>query len=383
MVLSIKFNQIQINEQLSQGYTIWCRRNEIWRRLSQYHRDIRHFVDGAWTVRLDSKTMKIPFLSGFSFKNMWRRTVALGRLMRLAAEEFNNDYGLRLSASLSYYTLFSMAPMLLIVIAIGSVLLGKEAAEGYLYIQFEGLLGTLGAMQLQEMIRNVQVSGDTPWVTMIGVATFFLGATGVFIEIQDSINSIWSIRAKPKRGWVRLIMTRVLSFSMVVGIGFLLMVSLVLSALLSMLDTWIVANISSFAWLAYIISNLISIGAVILLFAVIFKVLPDATLHWCDVLIGAFFTAVLFLIGKYLINIYLSRSSTVSAYGAAGAVVLIILWVYYSAIILYFGAEFTKVYANEYGGKIRPTEFAVFVEVKEIVVPELVLHSEAQKHKPQ
>lgn len=327
--------------------------------------------------------MKIPSLSGFSLKNLWRRTVALGRLMRLAAEEFNNDYGLRLSASLSYYTLFSMAPMLLIVIAIGSVLLGKEAAEGYLYIQFEGLLGTLGAMQLQEMIRNVQVSGDTPWVTAIGVTTFFLGATGVFIEIQDSINSIWSIRAKPKRGWVRLIMTRVLSFSMVVGIGFLLMVSLVLSALLSMLDTWIVANISSFAWLAYIISNLISMGAVILLFAVIFKVLPDATLHWCDVIIGAFFTAVLFLIGKYLINIYLSRSSTVSAYGAAGAVVLIILWVYYSAIILYFGAEFTKVYANEYGGKIRPTEFAVFVEVKEIVVPELVLNTDTQKQKSQ
>jgi len=297
----------------------------------------------------------------------------------LSAEEFHEDNGLKLSASLSYYTLFSMAPMLIIVIAIGSILLGKEAAEGYLYLQFEGLIGKLGALQLQEMIKNVRISGDTPWVTVVGVLTFFLGATGVFIEIQDSINTIWSIKAKPKRGWVRFIMTRFLSFSMVVGIGFLLMVSLVLSAILTMMDTWIVANISGFAWLAYIISNLIGMSVVMLLFAVIFKVLPDAELKWRDVFIGAFFTAVLFLIGKYLINLYLSRSSTVSAYGAAGAVVLIILWVYYSAIILYLGAEFTKVYANKYGGKISPSEFAVFVEHKEVVSKALVLTTEEQK----
>lgn len=317
--------------------------------------------------------MKIPLLSGLSPENWWRRTVALGRLMRLAALEFNGDNGMKLSASLSYYTLFSMAPMLLIVIAIGSILLGKEAASGYLFLQFEGLLGAAGAAQLQDMINNVRISGDTPWVTAVGIITFFLGATGVFIEIQDSINTIWSIKAKPKRGWVRYLTTRLISFSMVVGIGFLLMVSLVLSAMLAMLDGWIMANFGSVGWLAFLFSNLIATGAVMTLFAVIFKVLPDAQLHWRDVFIGAFFTAILFLIGKYGINIYLSRSSTVSAYGAAGAVVLIILWVYYSAIILYFGAEFTKVYANEYGGKIRPSEFAVFVERREIVATQLVL----------
>jgi len=323
--------------------------------------------------------MNIPLLSGLSVKNFWRRILALGRVIRLTAEEFNNDNGLKLGASLSYYTLFSMAPMLIIVIAIGSILLGKEAATGYLYLQFEGLIGKLGALQLQEMINNVRISGDTPWVTVVGIATFFLGATGVFIEIQDSINSIWSIKAKPKRGWVRFLFTRMVSFSMVVGIGFLLMVSLVLSAVLSMLDGWLATNISAFVWLAFILSNLISTGVVMLLFAVIFKVLPDAELKWQDVLVGAFFTAMLFLIGKYLINLYLSRSSTVSAYGAAGAVVLIILWVYYSAIILYLGAEFTKVYANKYGGKIRPSEFAVFVEHKEVVSKELVLTTEEQK----
>jgi len=323
--------------------------------------------------------MNIPLLTGLSMHNLWNRLLALGRLIRLSAAEFHENNGLKLSASLSYYTLFSMAPMLIIVIAIGSIWLGKEAAAGYLYLQFEGLIGKLGALQLQEMINNVRISGDTPWVTALGVATFFLGATGVFIEIQDSINTIWSIKAKPKRGWVRFLVTRIISFSMVVGIGFLLMVSLVLSATLSMLDGWLNVNMNSFAWLAYIMSNLISTGVVMLLFAVIFRVLPDAELKWRDVLIGAFFTSCLFLIGKNLINLYLSRSSTVSAYGAAGAVVLIILWVYYSAIILYWGAEFTKVYANEYGGKIRPSSSAVFVERKEVVVKELVLSTEETK----
>ncbi|MBK9016394.1 MAG: YihY/virulence factor BrkB family protein [Saprospiraceae bacterium] len=323
--------------------------------------------------------MNIPLLSGLSFKNLWRRIVALGRVLHLAAKEFNGDNGLKLSASLSYYTLFSLAPMLLIVISIGSILLGKEAAEGYLYLQFEGLIGELGAMQLQEMVRNVQISGDTPWVTGIGIATFFIGATGVFIEIQDSINIIWSIKAKPKRGWLRFIFTRLISFSMVVGIGFLLMVSLVLSAILSMLDSWITDNIGSIAWLAFIVSNTITVATVMLLFAIIFKVLPDAKLKWRDVFIGSLFTAVLFLVGKYLINLYLGRSSTVSVYGAAGAAVLIILWVYYSAIILYFGAEFTKVYANKYGGKISPNQYAVFVERKEIVAPNLVLTTKEKK----
>ena len=323
--------------------------------------------------------MNIPLLSGLTYKNLWRRTCALGRVMRLAASEFDGDNGLKLSASLSYYTLFSMAPMLLIVISIGSIILGKEAAEGHLYAEFEGLMGHSGAIQLQEMINNVQISGDSYWVTIVGMITFFFGATGVFIEIQDSINTIWSIKVKPKRGWVRFIFTRLLSFSMVVGIGFLLMVSLVLSAILSLMDAWLNANLISFSWLAYILSNTISVGAVLLLFAVVFKVLPDAELKWRDVLVGAFFTATLFLVGKYMINLYLSRSSTVSAYGAAGAVVLIILWVYYSAIILYFGAEFTKVYANEYGGKIRPSRFAVFVEKKEVIATHLILTTEEKK----
>ncbi len=323
--------------------------------------------------------MKITLVAGNFFKIIYRKTRAVGRLLVLSAQEFMSDNGLKLSASLSYYTLFSMAPMLLIVIAIGSILLGKEAAEGYLYQQFDGLIGPLGADQLQVMIQNIQISGDTPWVTALGVGTFFLGVTGVFAEIQDSINIIWSIKVKPKRSWVRFLITRLLSFSMVVGIGFLLMVSLVLSAVMSMLDNWISGYITTFAWLASLLSNGLTFGAILLLFSVIFKVLPDADLKWRDAFVGSFFTSLLFLVGKYGINIYLSNSSTVSVYGAAGSVVLLILWVYYSAIILYFGAEFTKVYANKYGRKIRPGPFAVFIEYSEVVVEAPVLKTQQKK----
>lgn len=297
---------------------------------------------------------------------IWDKILVSFNLLRQAATEFSNDNALKFSASLSYYTLFSLAPMLTIVIAVSSIWLGREAAQGYLYKQFEGLLGTVGALQVQEMISNAHVSGNTPLATAIGIVTLLFGATGVFLEIQDSINAIWSLKAKPKRGWLKFLKNRLLSFSLIIGIGFLLLVSLALSALLSVVYDFVNQHFGETAWLSWIISNAINIGAVVLLFAVIFKVLPDANLKWRDVWVGSFFTALLFLLGKFLINIYLSQSSTLSVYGAAGAVVLIILWIYYSSAILYFGAEFTKVYANKYGNKIRPNQYAVFVEKKEI-----------------
>ncbi|HRI61599.1 MAG TPA: YihY/virulence factor BrkB family protein, partial [Saprospiraceae bacterium] len=300
------------------------------------------------------------------------------KLIKQAAIEFHYDGATKMSAALSYYTLFSIAPMLIIVIAVSSIWLGKEAAEGYLYQQFEGLMGTTASLQVQEMIRNVYVSGDTPWVTVLGVATLIFGATGVFVEIQDSVNTIWSLKAKPKRGWLKFLKNRLLSFSLVIGIGFLLLVSLVVSAMLSVVNDWLTGFFSQTAWVAALISNCISLLTVMLLFSVIFKVLPDAKLQWKDVLVGAFATTLLFLGGKYLINLYLSKSSAVSAYGAAGAVVLLILWVYYSSVILYFGAEFTKVYANLYGSKIRPSAYAVFIEKKEIIADQPVLAEATQ-----
>ncbi len=300
------------------------------------------------------------------FKTVWQSLVAFFQLIRQSAIEFSNDNALKFSASLSYYTLFSLAPMLIIVIAVSSVWLGQEAAEGYLYKQFEGLLGTTGALQLQEMIRNAHVSGRTPLATGIGIATLIFGATGVFLEIQDSINSIWSLKAKPKRGWLKFLKNRLLSFSLIVGIGFLLLVSLALSAMLSVVYDYINRHFGETAWLSWTVTNIINISTVVLLFAVVFKVLPDANLKWRDVVMGSLFTAVLFLGGKWAINYYLSHSASISVYGAAGAVVLIILWIYYSSAILYFGAEFTKVYANKYGNKINPNNYAVFIEKKEI-----------------
>ncbi len=299
-------------------------------------------------------------------RNTWQYLVDFFQLLRQSAIEFSNDNALKFSASLSYYTLFSLAPMLIIVLAVSSVWLGQEAAQGYLYKQFEGLLGTAGALQLQEMIKNAHVSGSTPLATGIGVATLIFGATGVFLEIQDSINSIWSLKAKPKRGWLKFIKNRLLSFSLIVGIGFLLLVSLALSAMLSVIYEYINRHFGETAWISWTITNIINVATVVLLFAVVFKVLPDATLKWRDVIMGSLFTAFLFLGGKWAINYYLSHSASISVYGAAGAVVLIILWIYYSSAILYFGAEFTKVYANKYGDKIRPNNFAVFIEKKEV-----------------
>ncbi len=311
--------------------------------------------------------MEQPPVKDNIFQSIWHKLIDFFQLVRQAATEFSADNALKFSASLSYYTLFSLAPMLIIIIAISSNFLGREAAEGYLYTQFEGLLGTAGALQLQEMIRNAHVSGSTPLATGIGVGTLIFGATGVFLEIQDSINSIWSLKAKPKRGWLKFIQNRLLSFSLIVGIGFLLLVSLALSAMVSIVYNFLDKRFGDAAWLSWLITNIINVGSVMLLFSVIFKVLPDAKVKWRDVITGSLFTAILFLIGKWLINIYLSRSTTLSVYGAAGAVVLIVLWVYYSAAILYFGAEFTKVYANKYGNKIAPNTYAVFVEKKEII----------------
>jgi membrane protein len=316
--------------------------------------------------------MHIPLISGLTTSNIWKRTQTIGKIILQARQEFTNDGGMKMSAALSFYTLFSMAPMLLLVISIGSIFIGKDVAESYLFQQFEGMMGTIGAKQLQDIMHKINISDDFTWVSLVGTFTFFLGATGVFIEIQDSINTIWCIKVKPQRNLIRFIVTRITSFSLVVGIGFLLMASLVINAVLSILNDWIIANLVSVSWLAFLLSNIITFVTVLFLFAVIFKILPDAILKWSDAFVGAIFTALLFVFGKYFINLYLSRSATVSVYGASGAIVLIILWVYYSAIILYFGAEFTKVYANKYGKSIKPSSIANFIQKNEIVVGKLV-----------
>ncbi len=286
-----------------------------------------------------------------------RSLVAFYRLFGEALTGFLSHNGTKLSASLSYYTLFSLAPMLILVIGISGMWLGEEAVQGYLYKQFDGLIGTRGSLQLQEMIRNVKISRDTPWMTAIGAITVFIGSTAVFVEIQDSINTIWGVSGKqPRKAWIQLLIDRLVSFSTIIVIGFLLLVSLVFSALINMLNENIFHSFSDTAWWLFFVGNLLTLLAVMALFSFIYKVLPYARISWRDVMVGAFFSSMLFLLGKYLINLYLSSSNTLTAFGAAGSLVLIILWVYYSAIILYFGAEFTKAFSNRYGGRIQPRQ---------------------------
>jgi membrane protein len=286
--------------------------------------------------------------------------------LKAAVQEFFKDNAMKLSASLSYATIFSLAPMLIIIISLAGAIFGQEAIEGHLYGQINGLVGNEAATQIQDMIRNVHIAGNNWLATAIGVGTFFMGATGVFSEIQSSINQIWSIRAKPKRGIVKFLTDRLLSFSMVVSIGFLLLVSLVVSSMLEVFSDRLGTWLGETWYIVYPLNLVLVAGTISALFAVVFKVLPDAKLSWRAAITGAVFTAILFLIGKSLIGLYLSRSTVATTYGTAGSVVLILLWVYYSSAILYLGAEFTKMNALMYGTRIQPDTYAVFVEEKEV-----------------
>jgi len=283
---------------------------------------------------------------------------------------FSQDNCMKLSASLSYYTVFSIGPLLVIVISLSGWFYGQEAVQGKIFGQIRGLVGAEAALQVQQIIQNVQRTDGGIVGTIVGAVVLFLGATGIFTEIQDSINYIWSLRAKPKRGIVKLILDRLLSFSLVVSLGFLLLVSLVASALLELLNERLTRMFPDTMVVIIYIFNLVLVFLVItILFAVIFKVLPDGKIKWRDALIGSAFTAVLFLIGKAAIGLYLGNSELGATYGTAASVIIILTWVYYTSIILYFGAEFTKIYALEYGGGIVPNKTAVFIiksEAKEI-----------------
>ncbi|MDJ1482061.1 YihY/virulence factor BrkB family protein [Cytophagaceae bacterium YF14B1] len=292
------------------------------------------------------------------FQNFW--TVLKGSF-----NAFINDNAMKLSASLSYYTVFSLAPLLIVVISLLGVFYGREAIQGRIYGQIDSVIGKSAALQIQEIIKNVQISGDSHMGAIIGIATLIFSATGVFIEIQDSINSVWSIKAKPKQGWFKFIQNRLLSFSLIITLGFLLLVSLIVSAFLDILSQQLERLFSDYTlYIAYALNYILIICVITALFAIIFKVLPDGNPRWKDTLIGAAFTAVLFTLGKFLISFYLGQSDVGSTYGAAGSIIVILLWVYYSSIILYFGAEFTKVYSQCFGTPIEPSKHAVFI-VKE------------------
>jgi membrane protein len=291
-------------------------------------------------------------------------------VFRQALTEFLSDNGMKLSASLSYYTVFSLGPVLIIMISLAGIFFGKEAVKGKLFFQINGLVGNEAAIQIQEIIQNIEKSQMSASGAVLGVVALIIGATGVFAEIQDSINYIWSLKAKPRQGWLKLIINRLLSFSLIVSFGFVLLVSLAVHALLDLLHDKLARLFDAATVYIFQTFNYIILFVVIsTLFAIIFKVLPDGTIRWKDAYAGAIFTSILFLIGKFLIGFYLGSSDIGVTYGAAASIIIILLWVYYSSIILYFGAEFTKVYTMNFGKGITPDKTAVFIvkqEVKEL-----------------
>lgn len=285
--------------------------------------------------------------------------------------EFDKDNAFKLSASLSYSTIFAMAPLLIVIISLAGIFWGQQAVEGRIYEQVRGLVGSSAALQIQDIIKNIQQSRHTVTGAIIGGVILIVGATGVFTEIQGSINYIWSIQAKPKKGWLKLIMNRLLSFSMIIVFGFISMVALVINSLMDLLSNYLKRYFSNFTiYFFYGVNLLLTLAAVIILFTIIFKILPDAIIAWRDAFVGACFTGLLFILGKFLIGLYLGHSSMGVMYGAAASIMIILVWVYYSSIILYFGAEFTKIYAIDHGGTIGVSDTAVFILKRESKVLE-------------
>lgn len=288
------------------------------------------------------------------------------QLLKQAGAGFVHDKVPKLSASLAYYTIFSLGPMMIVIIYLANLIYGDKAIEGNIYGEIREVVGDNAALQIQDIIKNATITGGTI-TAVIGFITLIIGATTVFAEIQDSINSIWRLKAKSKRGWWIMLRTRLLSFSLVIGLGFLLLVSLIVNGLIEGLMGRLKEIFPSATVVLIYVSNLvITLIIISSLFAIIFKVLPDAIIRWKDVIAGAIFTAILFMIGKFGITFYIGSSDVSSSYGTAGSLVILLLWIYYSSIILYFGAEFTKAYALRYGNEIRPRKYAVTVQVVQV-----------------
>jgi membrane protein len=275
-------------------------------------------------------------------------------LFREAGCAWMGDNAASQGAALAFYTIFSLAPVVIVAIAVAGAVFGREAAEGEILRQIQTLVGPAGATTIQTVIQRADRPALGIIASTIGVLAVLLGASGAFLELQDDLNKIWKVKPRSERFWVCAIRKRLLSFGLVVGTGFLLLVSLALSAALAAVGTFMGHLLPIPAFLLESMNFLLSFAVITLLFAMIFKILPDTPIAWGDVWIGAAVTSLLFTFGKMLIGLYLGKSSVASAYGAAGSLVIMLVWVYYSAQIALFGAEFTRVYANEHGSRVEP-----------------------------
>ncbi len=275
-------------------------------------------------------------------------------LIKDAALAWNNDSAASMGAAIAYYTIFSIAPLLIIATAIAGFFFGVEAAQGHIFGQAQGLLGEEGALALQGLVESASEPAEGFLATVIGLAIMIFGATGVFAELQGAMDRIWQVpAAKQEQGLWYLIRRRMLTFGMVLGVAFVLLVSLIVSALISALEAWWNPYLPGPEMILQILNFAISFIIVTGLFALIFKLLPRVAVAWGDVVIGAAATALLFNIGKFLIGLYIGKSGVVSGFGAAGTLVALLLWVYYSAQVFLLGAEFTWVYAKRYGSRSK------------------------------
>ncbi|WP_375416819.1 YihY/virulence factor BrkB family protein [uncultured Hymenobacter sp.] len=288
-------------------------------------------------------------------------------IFKSTATEFTENNSFRHAAALSYYTIFSLPPLLLIVITVASTAYGAEAVTGQVYGQLKGLVGADSAKFLQDSIASFTKQQKGGIATAIGLATLLFAATTFFVTLQESINDIWNLKVKPRNGVWQFVQDRLLSFGLILSVALLLLVSFVVSAVLSVFTGYLERLLPDVGVVAIkAVDVLLSLSITTLLFALIYKFLPDAIIRWRDVLIGAFITALLFIIGKYLIAFYISQADPGSAFGAAGSAIVLLLWVNYSSLIIFFGAEFTQEFADAFGQKVQPKAHAVRVKLEEV-----------------
>ena len=292
-------------------------------------------------------------------------------VLKKTKDGFFDHKVLKMSASLAYTTVFSMAPMLLVILFICDLFFGRAAIEGAIYFQIKNLVGANGADLVQTMIKNLSISNKSSVAGIVGIVMLLIGATSVFAEIQDSINTIWGIRPKKHSGFWMYLKSRLLSFGVIGSLGFILLVSLGLSIIVDSLSTRLFSEFSNVAfYVIYGINLAVTFLIITILFGSIFTILPDAEINWKQVRISSITTAILFMIGKFLITYYIAKSNINSLYGTAGSLVVLMVWVYYSSVILYLGAEFAKAYALHYSKSIIPSEFAEIIHTVELTSEE-------------
>lgn len=288
-------------------------------------------------------------------------------LLKQAAWDWFDDSAPTLGAAVAYYTVFSLAPLFVIAVFIAGLVFGQEAAQGQIFVQLRALIGETSAAAMEEVVESADSQPKTGvFATIIGFIVLIVGASGVFAQMQGSLNAIWRVEPKPGRGIWGLVQDRILSFGFILIVGFLLLISLILTAAIAFIGTWVGGFLPGIEVLIQILNAILSFVIITLLFAMIFKFLPDVKIAWRDVWIGALITAGLFTAGKEILGLYLGKSGVASSYGAAGSLIILLLWVYYPAQIVFFGAEFTKAFANRFGSRVVPAENAVAVSKKRL-----------------